>query len=393
MGDEVEINPYYGVFPYTDFIKSEGIPIHEAYAVDCHTVQVEPWERMGGLGAYVHLAGRSDYLSSYIVEVPPGGQLNPEQHMHDELIHVVSGRGATVIETPEGKKYSFEWGPTAIFGIPMNAKHQIFNGSGTEPARLAAVTDLPIIFNVFRNANFIFDNPVQFPERSDVSRYFDGEGEFREVKPGRHQWETNFVPELVNFELPPWAARGAAGNNIQFLLADSSMHCHISEFQQGTYKKAHRHNAGAHIFCVTGEGYSLLWREGESPVDTVRVDWKPGSLYAPPDGPDVSPALQRRGRALALPRVRVRRRSLPGARIEAGRLREHGQVGEGRRPPDRVPGRGPARAGPVRAGTGTAQPELEDAGVRWGKGVATLTPSSSPRGRGEQAGEGWWLSC
>jgi mannose-6-phosphate isomerase-like protein (cupin superfamily) len=145
MGDEFEINPWYGNFPYTDFIKSEGIPIHEAYSVDCHTVQVEPWERMGGLGAYVHLAGRSDYLSSYVVEIPPGGQLNPEQHMHDELIHVISGRGATVIETPEGKKYSFEWGPTAIFGIPMNAKHQIFNGSGAEPARLAAVTDLPII--------------------------------------------------------------------------------------------------------------------------------------------------------------------------------------------------------------------------------------------------------
>ena len=60
MGDEFEFNPWYGNFPYTDFIKQEGIPIHEAYAVDCHTVQVEPWERMGGLGAYVHLAGRSD---------------------------------------------------------------------------------------------------------------------------------------------------------------------------------------------------------------------------------------------------------------------------------------------------------------------------------------------
>ena len=97
MGDEIEFNPYYGVFPYHDFTKEEGIPIHEAFAVDCHTVQVEPWERMGGLGAYIHLAGRSDYLSSYVVEIPAGGQLNPEQHMHDELIHVVSGRGATVI--------------------------------------------------------------------------------------------------------------------------------------------------------------------------------------------------------------------------------------------------------------------------------------------------------
>ncbi len=278
-------HPYYGIFPYFDFLKTEGVPVIDAYSVDCHTVPLEPWERLGGRGAYVHLAGRSDYLSAYVVEIEPGGQLKPEQHMHDELIYVVSGRGATTIELPNGKTHTFEWGPTSIFGIPLNAKHQIFNGSGSEPARLAAVTDLPIILNIFHNPTFIYDNPYQFPERADVERYFRGEGEFREVKPGRHQWETNFVPELVNFELPTWHARGAGGNNIQFLLADSSMHCHISEFQSGTYKKAHAHNAGAHIWCVTGEGYSLLWKEGESPVDTVRVDWKPGTLYAPPDGP------------------------------------------------------------------------------------------------------------
>ncbi|MCH7481932.1 MAG: hypothetical protein IIC95_02715 [Chloroflexi bacterium] len=285
MSDEIDFNPYYGVFPYRDFLKTEGIPVVEAYSIDCHTIAVEPWERLGGLGTYVHLAGKSDFLSAYVVEIPPGGELKPEQHMHDELMHVISGRGATVIEGPDGKKHSFEWGPTAIFGIPMNAKHQIFNGSGTEPARLAAVTDLPIIFNIFHRPEFIFENPFTFPERASVERYFEGEGEFREVKPGRHQWETNFVPDLVNFELPVWKARGAAGNNIQFLLGDSSMHCHISEFQQGTYKKAHAHNAGAHIFCVTGEGYSLLWKAGEDPVDAVRVDWKPGTLYAPPDGP------------------------------------------------------------------------------------------------------------
>ena len=278
-------HPYYGIFPYFNFLKTEGVPVIDAYSVDCHTVPVEPWERLGGRGAYVHLAGRSDYLSAYVVEIEPGGQLKPEQHMHDELMYVVSGRGATTIELPNGKTHTFEWGPTSIFGIPLNAKHQLFNGAGSEPARLAAVTDLPIILNVFHNPAFIYDNPYQFPERADVERYFRGEGEFREVKPGRHQWETNFVPELVNFELPTWHARGAGGNNIQFLLADSSMHCHLSEFQSGTYKKAHAHNAGAHIWCVTGEGYSLLWKEGESPVDTVRVDWKPGTLYAPPDGP------------------------------------------------------------------------------------------------------------
>ncbi len=29
MGDEMDFNPYYGVFPYRYFIKTEGIPVVE----------------------------------------------------------------------------------------------------------------------------------------------------------------------------------------------------------------------------------------------------------------------------------------------------------------------------------------------------------------------------
>jgi hypothetical protein len=70
-----------------------------------------------------------------------------------------------------------------------------------------------------------------------------------------------------------------------YTLADSPMHIHLSEFPVGTYKKGHFHDAGAHIFLVAGQGYSLLWQRGDDPLDTVRVDWKVGSLFAPPDGP------------------------------------------------------------------------------------------------------------
>jgi len=286
MTDEhLDLNPYYQVDSYSKFIKTEGVPIVEAYSVDCLTLPLEPWPRLGGTGAYVHLAGRGDACSCYVAEIPAGGQLKPEQHFHDELIHVVAGRGATSIELPTGEKHTFEWGPGSLFGIPMNAPHQHFNGSGGEPARFAAVTNLAILLNIFHNVDFIYDNPFAFRDRATESRYYRGEGEFRAVKPGRHQWETNFVPDLTSFALPEWKERGAGGRNVQFTLADSTMHAHISEFGVGTYKKAHRHDAGAHIFCVTGHGYSLLWKDGEDPVDTVRVDWKPGTIYAPPDGP------------------------------------------------------------------------------------------------------------
>jgi hypothetical protein len=49
----------------------------------------------------------------------------------------------------------------------------------------------------------------------------------------------------------------------------------------GTYKKAHRHDPGAHVMCVTGKGYSLGWYKGES--DMIRVDWTHGVVFAPPD--------------------------------------------------------------------------------------------------------------
>ena len=282
-GNQSDGSKYYLLDPYRDFLATEGVPVVEGFSVDCLSLPLEPWKRLGGKGAYIHLAGRSDFLSCYVAEIPPGGELNVEQHVHEETIYVLSGHGATTVETPGGGSHHFEWKAGSLFGIPLNAKHQHFNGSGTEPARYAAVTNLTLILNVFHDLDFIYDNPYAFGKRAGEDRYFRGEGEFRAVRPGRHNWETNFVPDLVNFSLPEWKERGAGGNNIQFCLADSTMHGHISEFPVGTYKKAHRHEAGAHIFCVTGQGYSLLWKDGQDPTDTVRIKWEPGTLYAPPD--------------------------------------------------------------------------------------------------------------
>jgi quercetin dioxygenase-like cupin family protein len=287
MADELLDNPFYQIDSYREWVNTEGVPIVEAYAVDCLNQPLEPSQRLGGLGAYIHLAGRGDAATCYLAEIPPGESLKREKHLYDKLVYVLSGRGATSVEAPDGRKHSFEWGPGSLFGIPINSWHQHHNGSGSQPTRFAAISNLPIILNLFHNVNFVFENDHAFQERVGEDRYFHGQGEFRSVKPGRHQWETNFVPDLTSFELPEWKERGAGGTsrNVQFTLAGSTMHAHISEFGVGTYKKAHRHDAGAHIFCVSGHGYSLLWKEGEDPVNTVRVDWKPGTLYAPPDGP------------------------------------------------------------------------------------------------------------
>ena len=188
--------------------------------------------------------------------------------------------GTTTVEAA-GRRHGFEWRAGSLFALPLNERYRHYNTSGSEPARLVAVTNLPLLVNAFHNEAFVFDNDFRFPERLGEDRYFHGEGELLPVRPGRHQWETNFVPDLPSFELQAWEARGVGSSNIKFVLADGTMHAHMSELAVGTYKKAHRHGPDFHILPVTGHGYSLFWYEGER--EKRRIDWRPGWVYAPPD--------------------------------------------------------------------------------------------------------------
>jgi hypothetical protein len=103
-----------------------------------------------------------------------------------------------------------------------------------------------------------------------------------EMRPGSHQWETNFVADITNFELKDWAARGKGSSSLRWILSDGTIGCHTSQIVTGTYKKAHRHMCGTNVFTIDGEGYSLLWYEdGED--DVVRVDWDHGVVVTPPE--------------------------------------------------------------------------------------------------------------
>lgn len=51
-------------------------------------------------------------------------------------------------------------------------------------------------------------------------------------------------------------------------------------FQVKTYKKAHRHGPGRIIVIPTGEGYSVMWPEGE---EKVVIPWHEASVFTPPE--------------------------------------------------------------------------------------------------------------
>jgi mannose-6-phosphate isomerase-like protein (cupin superfamily) len=266
--------------PYVDWTKGEGIPIADDFGHDILTIETGPWARYDARGAFLHVKGRGDFISAYALELPPGKKTAPQRHLFEEVVYVLEGNGSTTIDVPGGGQHTFEWGPRSLFALPLNVTYRHFNGSGQHKALLACTHNMPLVMNTFHNADFLFNNPFEFPERLGDAKYFNGEGDFTAIKPGRHMWETNFVPDLSKMKLHTWDARGAGSANICFILADGVMHAHTSEIPAARYKKAHRHDMGVHIYAVTGSGYTLLWNEGDE--DFKRVPWRHGTMYAPP---------------------------------------------------------------------------------------------------------------
>lgn len=277
-GQKVEIG---GKTPYQKWVASQNIPvIRDFYIEDLRKVALSPWDWKGGRGVYLNLIGTGDANDAYICEIPPGGSLKPQRVLFEEMIFVIEGSGASTIWNDENKKVTFEWQEGSLFSPPINTWRQHFNGSGTRPARLLAVTSAPPIINMFRNMDFVLNNSFRFDERFDADpESFAGGGESYKVK-AVTVWDTNFVPNVRTIPLHLRTNRGAGGSFLHIELAENAMTSHISEFPVGTYKKAHRHGAGAHVVIIGGQGYSLMWPQGQ-PIQ--RFDWRDGSIIVPPE--------------------------------------------------------------------------------------------------------------
>ncbi len=262
---------------YRKWIEAEKIPLIEGFFIeDINSVPLSHWARVGAPAARICLEGTGETNDAYVCEIPPGKSLNPMKHMYEELVYVVSGRGATTLWQDGGAKRTFEWGEGSLFSPPLNTNYQHFNGSGSQPARFLAVTSAPIMINLIHNIDFIFDCPYLFKDRfNSEDDYFSREGTWYA---GR-VWETNFVPDVKNLQLLEWKERGAGGSQVRFQISENTMCGHVSQFPVGTYKKAHYHGPGAHVIILSGQGYSLMWPKGQA---IQRYEWKPGSMVVPP---------------------------------------------------------------------------------------------------------------
>jgi quercetin dioxygenase-like cupin family protein len=268
---------------FDEWVAREGLDLIRGYKVDdIYHLPLKPWARTGGSAVQIQLDGTGEMNAAYVQEIPPGKQLNPQRHLYEELIYVLSGRGSTSVWYEGRPKNSFEWKAGSMFAIPLNAWYQHFNGSGREPARYLAVTTAPIMLNLIRNDEFIFDNDAVFPER------YNGEDDFFSGRVTREAWTrwdiprnlaySNFFADIRGIPFEE-SNRGVNTRGILFDFPHGVLSAHILEMPGGTFSKIHRHGPGAHVVWLKGEGYSLLWPDGG---EKIKSDWGPGSIVVPP---------------------------------------------------------------------------------------------------------------
>jgi mannose-6-phosphate isomerase-like protein (cupin superfamily) len=289
--------------PFERWVLEQNLKVVQQQVIpDVRAVELEPWERTGCTAALIDLTPypveEGDLLanlgtSRYLLDIPAGGTFNAERHMYEEIFFVISGRGATTVWYPGSPKHTFEWQEGSVFSIPLNAWHEIYNGSGDMPARLYAAFTAPTVFNLYDSSDFVFNCEHTFPERFDPEdeAYFSGKA----TKIRSRLVRTNFVSNVRSMGLDRWSARGP-GTNMHALMANGYYVCHLSEFPGLSYKKAHtatnnRTRAGlnsevAYLF-LSGQGYDLQWDPGVAPgpgVPFERIDYGTWSLLTPGNG-------------------------------------------------------------------------------------------------------------
>ena len=194
----------------------------------------------------------------------------------EEIIYVAKGRGATSVWQEDGGKVTFEWAQGAIFAIPLNASYIHFNGSRDEPVRLFAGTTCPRMINIFHNEDFIFRNPFNFRDRFHEGDEFCATTSTWQSATGKPIW----CRTSINFALDDFPMKGKGVKHMRFTSPIPPTAVTSRSFRRAAAAPFIATARGAVIIITQGEGYVVLWKDGEErQLDRFKV----GTVYSPDD--------------------------------------------------------------------------------------------------------------
>jgi len=263
---------------YRDWIKLSKVPMVEGYSIlDAKTQAVQPWPEIGGRGVYLNFSGNV-HMDTAIWEIPEGKSLVQRHHFYEQIVYVIAGRGFTSFG--EGKKQNkFEWTEGSLFSIPMNLTHRHSNSDPAHPARLLVISTFPFALQSFGSLGLLSNMSYDFNDRFDGSADY-----FKRTERIRKRWDqANFVKDIRTQEVVAWEERGEGNASLFWDMGGNTiLEPHISEFEVGTYKLGHRHPYEAIILTLNGKGFSLAGKNNLKNNETVKMDWKAGSVVSPP---------------------------------------------------------------------------------------------------------------
>lgn len=294
MVQQTEKKPYWltdwgpnYVSPYERWKREQGLDTIRGWMVDnLYTEELKDWPARNSSGVFINLEGNEGFNDSYVQEIAPGQSTVPMRHIYEDTLFILSGRGATTVWYEESKKQTFEWSTNSYFCMPPNVWFQHHNGSGQEPVRFVGMTAAPRVLNTFKDLDFVFNNPYRFVDRfNDDPDYFKSQAA-PEGDPSHYKLVTNFVANLRAgtaraLDARAKGPRGVATTGVLYEMINGTMKSHTSEWPVGTYMNCHRHGPGLNIIILESKGYTILWKDDFN--DRVRVDYGPGSMFAPPE--------------------------------------------------------------------------------------------------------------
>ena len=263
---------------YRDWIKASKVPMVEGYSIlDAKTQEVQPWPEIGGRGVYLNFSGNV-HMDAAIWEIPEGKALVQRHQFYEQIIYALSGRGYTTFT--QGKRQNkFEWAEGSLFSIPMNLVHRHFNADSGHPARLLVISTFPYALQSFGSVGLLTNMQYDFNDRFDGSPDY-----FKRDERIRKRWEqANFIKDIRTAEVVEWTERGEGNASMYWDMAGNTiLEPHISEFEVGSYKLGHRHPYEAVILTLNGKGFSLAGKNNLKDNESVKMDWKAGSVVSPP---------------------------------------------------------------------------------------------------------------